>query len=239
MQDGWIKLHRCLLDKPIWTKATLEQKVLLTTILLSANHKPKEWEWQGNKFICNPGQFITSLDSLAKKAGVSIQNVRTALARFEKLEFLTNQSTKTGRLITVVNWAFYQAESKEPNREDNKDLTKTQQRPNKDLTTNKNDKNDKNDKNEKNEKKLYGEFIFLTEKEYQKLSDDFGIDLKRMLDILDNYLGQSDKNRKKYTSHNHVLRGWVKDRLFEEKAKSQPAGKNKADLIDKYLGLEA
>jgi hypothetical protein len=153
--NGWIKLYRCLLDKPIWNKSTIEQKVVLITILLDVNHDTKEWEWKGEKFNILPGQTITSLENLALKAGVSIQNVRSALKRFEKFEFLTNESTKTGRLITVLNWGFYQGDFDTPNKAPNKELTKTQQRPNKDLTTNKNDKNDKNDKNEKNE------FIFV------------------------------------------------------------------------------
>jgi hypothetical protein len=146
--NGWIKLYRCLLDKPIWNKSTTEQKVILVTILLDVNHEVKEWEWKGEKFKISPGQTITSLESLATKSGVSTQNVRTALKRFEKLEFLTNESTKTGRLITILNWELYQEEFETPNKATNKDLTKTQQRPNKDLTTNKNDKNDKNEKNE-------------------------------------------------------------------------------------------
>jgi DNA-binding transcriptional regulator YhcF (GntR family) len=152
--EGWIKLYRSLLDKPIWNKSTTEQKVVLITILLDVNHDTKEWEWKGEKFNILPGQTITSLENLALKAGVSIQNVRSALKRFEKLEFLTNESTKTGRLITVLNWGIYQEEFETPNKATNKDLTKTQQRPNKEVTTNKNDKNDKNDKNE---------FIFMGE----------------------------------------------------------------------------
>ena len=158
--EGWVKLHRCLMEKTIWIKSTPEQKVILVTILMLANHKGKEWEWNGEKFITEPGQFITSLDKLVTKCGVGIktQNIRTALARFEKLEFLTNQSTKTGRLITVVNWHVYQANECEPNIDDNKDLTKSQQRPNKDLTPNKNDKTVKNDN-----KNIYSENLDLNQ----------------------------------------------------------------------------
>lgn len=110
-----------------------------------ANHSSKQWEWLGEKFEVLPGQFITSIDSIKSKAGknISSQNVRTSLKRFEKLGFLTNKSTKTGRLITVVNWAFYQDE----NSDLTKQVTKTSQRANKDLTPNKNDKNVKNEKN--------------------------------------------------------------------------------------------
>ncbi|MFL0267237.1 hypothetical protein [Candidatus Clostridium radicumherbarum] len=50
--------------------------------------------------------------------------------RFEKLGFLTNKSTKTGRLITIDNWELYQVELKQTNKGSNKDLTKSQQRPN-------------------------------------------------------------------------------------------------------------
>lgn len=65
-----------------------------------ASHKEMEWEWKGEKFKIQPGQFITSLDKIVMKSGsgVTEQNVRTALKRFEKYEFLTNQSTKSGRL---------------------------------------------------------------------------------------------------------------------------------------------
>lgn len=134
-------MYRSLLDDPVWMLSTPEQKVVLITLLTMANHSSKQWEWLGEKFEVLPGQFITSIDSIKSKAGknISSQNVRTSLKRFEKLGFLTNKSTKTGRLITVVNWAFYQDE----NSDLTKQVTKTSQRANKDLTPNKNDKNDK------------------------------------------------------------------------------------------------
>lgn len=145
MAQGYIKLYRELMDKAIWTQSTPEQKVILITILMMANHEEKQWIWKGKKYKCKPGQFITSLDGIAKRSGsdISVQNVRTALVKFEKLEFLTNKSTKTGRLITIVNWGNFQGRDGSPNKATNKDLTKSQQRPNKELTTNKNDKNER------------------------------------------------------------------------------------------------
>lgn len=139
--NGWVKLYRCLLDKPIWSCSTSEQKVVLITLLLMANHEEKEWEWQGEKVIIKPGQFITSLEGIAKKAGVSIRNVRTALQRFEKYGFLTNQSTNKGRLITIVNWELYQGADYQTDKQTDKQLTSNRQATDKQLTTNKNDKN--------------------------------------------------------------------------------------------------
>ena len=129
---AWLKLHRELVDKPIWALSTPEQKTVLITLLMMVNHKPNSWEWKGQKFTCQPGQVVTSLDSIAAKCGrgVSIQNIRTALVRFEKLGFLTNESTKQGRLITVINWDSYQGKDDESNKDANNRLTNDQQTPN-------------------------------------------------------------------------------------------------------------
>ncbi len=136
MSNGWIKLHRELLEKPIWEASKPEQKVILITLLAMANHKEKEWEFKGEKYKAAPGQFVTSLDSIVKKAGngISIRNVRTALQRFEKFDFLTSETTNKNRLITIVNWELYQSKD---------DLltskpTSDRQATDKQLTTNKN-----------------------------------------------------------------------------------------------------
>ena len=146
---GFIKLHRELWDHPIWLKSTAEQKVVLVTLIGMANHKPNKWEWNGRIYQVERGQMITSLKSISDACGkgVSTQNVRTALDRFERLGFLTNESTKTGRLITIVNYSKWQDYKSQSNKDDDKGLTKDQHNPNKDLTSNKNEKHEKHDKN--------------------------------------------------------------------------------------------
>ena len=145
MMDGWIKLHRELMDKAIWTTTSPEQKTILLTILMMANHTDKQWIWKGRKYTCKPGQFITSLDSIAKKAGsgISTKNVRTALKKFEKYGFLANQSSKTGRLITIVNWGTYQLDSDDIGKATGKEVAKHRQRGGKEVATNKNDKKER------------------------------------------------------------------------------------------------
>jgi len=154
MDQGWIKLHRCLTNKVIWIESTPEQKTILITLLMMANHQEKEWEWQEEKYKAEPGQFVTSLETIVNKSGkgITIQNVRTALKRFEKYEFLTSKSTNRNRLVTIVNWGFYQGEVGSPNKQTNKQPTSNQQATNKLLTTNKNvrTKECKNDKNKDN-----------------------------------------------------------------------------------------
>lgn len=133
-----MKLYRKLRNDVIWQKCTLAQKVVMITILMSVNHSDQEWEWQGKKFTVHPGQMVTSLDSLRKLCGkgMTIQGVRGALLKLGKMGFSTDNTTKTGRLITVSNWAKYQGPDEIQHSE--------QQTDNKATTPNKNVKNVKN-----------------------------------------------------------------------------------------------
>ena len=72
-----------------------------------------------------------------------MQNVRTALKRFEKIRISNKQTNKQNRLITIVNWEVYQSKDVDLTKE----VTSNSQATNKQLTTNKNYKNDKNEKN--------------------------------------------------------------------------------------------
>lgn len=108
--NGWLKLHRALMDKPIWQDATPEQSRILITLLLMANYEEKEWEWGGDVYSLQPGQFVTSLPSLVYRCGKGITEakIRTALKKFAALGFLTDKPTNKNRIITIVNWGMYQ-----------------------------------------------------------------------------------------------------------------------------------
>jgi DNA-binding transcriptional regulator YhcF (GntR family) len=234
-RTGYIKIYRELLDKPIWTKSTPVQKVILITILSMANHRETEWEWMGKKFKVAPGQFITSLESIAEKAGVTIKNVRTALEKFEKYEFLANESTKTGRLITITNWQLYQTDEKTTGKAIGKQVAKTRQTGGKEVATNKNDKNEIMKEEIKNippDKIQYAEFVTLKESEYNTLIDKHGKDnTDKMIAKLDNYKGQSKKNQKKYDSDYRAILTWVVDEIMNPK---KPQQQSRDKPIEKY-----
>jgi DNA replication protein DnaD len=148
MYQGWVKLHRILLDDPIWKCTTPIHKAVFITLLLDVNYSENEWEWQGKPFKCKAGQLITSLDSLASKCGKKITpaNVRSALDKFVKYGFITNESTKTGRLITIVNWEKYQINDAELYKGKDKELANTGQTKHKVSSPIKEGKNYKNKK---------------------------------------------------------------------------------------------
>ena len=189
MNEGWIKLYRCLMSKAIWTSSTAKQKVILITLLMMANHEGREWEWQGKQFKAMPGQFVTSAASIIKKAGKDItrQNVRTALEKFKKYEFLTYISTNSGLLVTIQNWELYQDTNSKANQPINHEVTNPQPTPNQQVTTNKNDKNDKNVKNDK-------KYIYIKELKIMlnKLKD-LSSDTKTQIKILERSIEHSWK----------------------------------------------
>jgi DNA replication protein DnaD len=108
--QGWIKLHRRLLNHPLWEFSTAEQKVMLVTLLMLANHAENTWHWNGHAYRCKPGQLITSLNSLANKCGngVTRRKVQTALRFFENCGFLVKRTSRHNTLITICNWDTYQ-----------------------------------------------------------------------------------------------------------------------------------
>ncbi|SHF35105.1 hypothetical protein SAMN05444392_11668 [Seinonella peptonophila] len=160
--EGWIKLYRKILLSDLYRSLNAKQKIVFFTLLLMVNHQSRRWEYQGEIYRLQPGQVVTSLAKIRAMSAdceVSIQTVRTTLLKLEKWGFLTNQSTKKNRLITLVNWEFYQGDREESTKKltnnqqsTNKELANHQQSDNKELITNKNEENVKNDKNEENEK---------------------------------------------------------------------------------------
>lgn len=222
--DGWIKLWRELLGKPVWLLSSPEQKTILITLLLMANHEAAEWEWKGEKVTCRPGQVVTSLESIAAKAGkgITIQNVRTAIRRLEKLGFLTNESTNAGRLITIENYTLYQYANDAPGKAANKEPTKSQQSTNKGLTPN------KNNKNNKKEKKIYispalGEFenVLLTGEELEKLKKQFPHGWQQRIENLSRYMASKGR---RYKNHYATMLAWERrDNGSRDEGQDKPA----------------
>ncbi len=105
---GWIKLKRKLLKNPLWKDCNAAQKVVMITVLLMANHKPNRWMFNGEEYEVKAGEFITSLNSLVKETGLGKQQVRTALTKLEKHNFIKTKKTNRNTLVTIVNWAKYQ-----------------------------------------------------------------------------------------------------------------------------------
>jgi hypothetical protein len=148
MTEGWVKIYRKIWDSPVWLQSTPEQKVILLVILLMVNHKQNNWLYKGELRTCMPGQVITSLASIAEKAGKGItpRQVGTAIKKFEKLGFLSNESSKSSRLITVLNWGQYQSQAEQNVYLSADDLFESSKTIDQEWSTNNNEKNEKEEK---------------------------------------------------------------------------------------------
>lgn len=109
--DGWIKLHRQLLENPIASKP--EYAWVWISILLLANHKDKEILLSGKVEICKRGQFITSRQRLSEQTGVSCSTVERCLSWLKNNGEIEQQGTNKYRLITVKNYNRFQSDEQQ------------------------------------------------------------------------------------------------------------------------------
>ena len=192
MNQGWIKLHRALMDWE-WYDDIITRGIFIHC-LLRANHT--DTNWRGIEL--KRGQFVTSLKHLAEENGISVQTLRTHLKRLKSTRELTIKSTNKNSIITVCKYESYQSEKSEANTQTNtqtnKQVTSNQQATNIQLTTDKNEKNNKNVNNEKNhhqaEKNDDDDLISLID--IEKLKKEYkGIDvLKELQEIEKKISGQ-------------------------------------------------
>lgn len=175
--SGYIALHRQVLEWEWWDDHNTSR--LFITCLLLANHKDASWKGIPVK----RGQFITSYESLSKKTGISIQSVRTSVAKLEKSKNLTFKSTNKYSILTIEKYEEYQS--------GNKQLTDkptiNQQTTNKQLTTNNNDNNNNKEIGGLPDDELWfaGDVIRLTEDDYFKWVKMSGMDKLELWKVLE------------------------------------------------------
>lgn len=137
-KQGWIKIHRQLLDWE-WYSDTNVCRVFLH-LLLKANHKPNKWKGT----VINTGEVLTGRKILAQEANLSEMQIRSALNKLKSTNEITIKSTNSFSIIKLNNWDSYQQD----NQQSTERITNEQPTDNQRITTNKNDNNTKNEKNE-------------------------------------------------------------------------------------------
>lgn len=137
MNNGWVKLHRGLLDWEWYDDINTCR--LFIHCLIRANHADKLWRGKEIK----RGSFFTSLDTLALETGLSVRQVRTSLDRLISTNEVASLGQARGRMIVISKYDSYQADD----RLNGSKATGSRQADDKLPTTNKNDKNENKEKN--------------------------------------------------------------------------------------------
>ena len=107
MKNGWIKLHRKLLDNPIMENP--KYGWLWIILLLMANHKENKFMWNKEIIIIKEGQVLTGRKQLAKKCSISEGTVENILNLLESEHQIEQQKNNKFRIITIVKWNEYQS----------------------------------------------------------------------------------------------------------------------------------
>ena len=102
----WIKLYRKIKEKGWYQKSQYVH--LWVHILIKADHKEKEFPWNGEMMTTKKGQFITGRKKLNKETGIPATTIERILDFFEKDGQIGQQKNNKFRLITVLNYEEYQ-----------------------------------------------------------------------------------------------------------------------------------
>ena len=102
MNEGWIKLHRSLLEWEWFTDSnTLHVFIYL---LLKANIKDVKYKG----FVVPKGSLVVTVSDIGNTLGLSYKAVRTAFEHLKVSEQITTQATNKFTIVTICKYLDYQ-----------------------------------------------------------------------------------------------------------------------------------
>lgn len=105
--EGWIKLHRKLLDNPVVCKDA-DHLAVWIYLLLNATHKEIKASFDGRIILLQKGQLITGRKSIAEQLNINESKVQRILSCFKSEHLVEQQTSSRNRLISIVKWNEYQ-----------------------------------------------------------------------------------------------------------------------------------
>lgn len=109
-RTGYLPLWRKILDWE-WYSDTCTCKLFLHCCLMA---NIKESKFRGESIRC--GEFVTSVQSLAHENGMSVQQVRTSLAKLQKTGEINKRATNSFTVIQVVNFESHSLKQQTSNK---------------------------------------------------------------------------------------------------------------------------
>lgn len=224
---GWIKLHRKLLDSPIFQNEKLFK--VFAYCLMKASHKDHK-QLVGRQIVeLKKGQFVFGRKRASEELRLKESTVRDYIKFLENLQTIVVSSDNKFSVITVVNWAVYQSDEQiSDSKYDNKSTSNQQQMDNKStsnqhqINTNKNVKNGENVENDKNEKKKESAFDFFQNNGFGFITQYTIDDLNYYLDSFENDSDEivtaalkiaKDRNKVTWGYAKSILNNWLQTNL--------------------------
>lgn len=128
MEQGWVKIHRNLLDKGWFTDS--EAVHLWVYLIAKANHCSREVLWNGKIIKLSAGNIITGRKKISAETGINQSKVERLLKLFEIEQQIEQQKTSTSRCISIRNYSKYQSTEQQSEQRLNNKRTTSEQRVN-------------------------------------------------------------------------------------------------------------
>ena len=150
MNNGWVKLHRQLLEWEWYTDINTSR--LFIHLVLTVNHKTNNWRGIEIK----RGSRLTSLPKLSAETGLSLSKIRTSIKKLKSTDDIADKTHAQHTVLYVNNYDSYQDDS----RQDNSPVADQSQTGSRQIASNKNEKKEKNDKNVRIKRKALPELDY-------------------------------------------------------------------------------
>lgn len=126
MREGWIKLHRSIMDH--WVFKNAEYYKAWSIIIMTVNHSEKKVLIKSSLYTCKRGQSLNSIKTWTELFGGdwSAQKVRTFFKLLKEDSMIKLQGDRNTTKLTVCNYDTYN----EPQQTANEQLTNSQQTAN-------------------------------------------------------------------------------------------------------------
>ena len=112
MDDGWIKLHRSIMDHPLYHAEPFTRLQAWVDLLLMANIDRRVMLVRGVRIEVERGQVVRSKDYLAGRWRWSRSKVKRYLKLLEDEEMIVQQNTSLISKITIVNYDKFQVDER-------------------------------------------------------------------------------------------------------------------------------
>jgi len=107
MVEGWIKLHRKIIDSGYFTDSYAVH--LWVYLLINATYDKRKTIFNGKILELREGQLVTGRKKISQDTGIPEQIIRKWLNLFEINQQITIEKTNTGSCISILNYKLYQS----------------------------------------------------------------------------------------------------------------------------------